>query len=634
MKKRNRENLLAAFISTALLWLVTPLVYLEPNLLVNAESAGTSDNWPMFLHDPQHTGYSQSQATIPNTNSPVWIRAFSDDGSKLMSPIVVDGLVIVASNNGHLYAFSSMTGEIIWTYELWTGVNSVNGVPAVSSGRIFVGSIDHKMYSLNASTGDVLWSFQAGGGIWSSPIVVENRVIFTSDDTKLYSLNASNGAQLWNRTTWGSYTSPAFWNGTVFVTGQALYAVNASNGEIDWSYSNDASYPESSPVVSDGKVFFSTGNSSVFSIDASNGTYIWGSKLSGQLSQSSPVAANGRLFLGSDNGYIYSLNASSGSLLWRYETQGAISSSAAVADGKVFFASSDRNVYAFAEGNGTLLWKYQLGQDDGNIGSPAIYDGKVFIVSKSTQAPFLGKVYALGRRPQALLSADLTLSLNSPTSFIGFKVNLTGTLKGNGTGIGNATIRLFYSVAGGQTWTEITSTQTSTDGSYFATWIPSATGTYIIMVIWAGNETYGLVSMTKMLSVSSVNDQYVFSVVSNSTVSALTFNSASKQLSFTVTGETGTEGFVDMTIAKSLVANIVDLKVYLDGVSINYVATSTDDSWLMHFTYTHSTHTVTVNLGVEVIPEFPTWTILPVIALIQLFAIALFKKKLKTYVPN
>jgi hypothetical protein len=96
-----------------------------------------------------------------------------------------------------------------------------------------------------------------------------------------------------------------------------------------------------------------------------------------------------------------------------------------------------------------------------------------------------------------------------------------------------------------------------------------------------------------------VPDQSYFFVESNSTVSELFFNSTSGELSFTVTGETGTPGYVEITIAKSLVSNIQDVKVYLDGSQLAVVITEDGDSWLLRFTYTHSTHQVKVSLATD-----------------------------------
>jgi hypothetical protein len=88
-----------------------------------------------------------------------------------------------------------------------------------------------------------------------------------------------------------------------------------------------------------------------------------------------------------------------------------------------------------------------------------------------------------------------------------------------------------------------------------------------------------------------------FSMISNSTVSELAFNSTSKILRFTLTGPSGTYGFTNVTIAKTLMGDVSTLKVYLDENEISYVTTEADSYWLIHITYPHSTHRVTVILG-------------------------------------
>jgi len=99
-------------------------------------------------------------------------------------------------------------------------------------------------------------------------------------------------------------------------------------------------------------------------------------------------------------------------------------------------------------------------------------------------------------------------------------------------------------------------------------------------------------------------EQNVFSVESNSTISGLAFNTTSWELSFTATGPNGTTGYTKVTVAKRLAANITNIRVYLDGNKSEYTITSKDDSWLLTFIYIHSTHQVVVNLDINIIPEF------------------------------
>jgi hypothetical protein len=178
-------------------------------------------------------------------------------------------------------------------------------------------------------------------------------------------------------------------------------------------------------------------------------------------------------------------------------------------------------------------------------------------------------------------------------------VNINGYLTSNGTGIPSAPILLSYSVTGGESWEPLTLVNTGSDGSYSALWFPSATGNYLLKAVYAGNENYSGTSNIVSFAMTPPNgtEQNVFSVTSNSTLTELFFNSTSQELSFSVSGEPGTKGYVDVDIPKSLINNISDVKVYMDNNSIQYTAQSQGDCWLLYFTYHHSTQDVIINLG-------------------------------------
>ena len=57
---------------------------------------------------------------------------------------------------------------------------------------------------MNAASGTKLWNYTTGGGVYSSPAVVDGVVYIGSDDDNVYALNATNGAKLWNYTTGNS----------------------------------------------------------------------------------------------------------------------------------------------------------------------------------------------------------------------------------------------------------------------------------------------------------------------------------------------------------------------------------------------------------------------------------------------
>jgi len=193
---------------------------------------------------------------------------------------------------------------------------------------------------------------------------------------------------------------------------------------------------------------------------------------------------------------------------------------------------------------------------------------------------------------------SISISTSSTSTFVGFAVNVTGSLRDiYGTGLKNETVVLYYAFSGVSTWTPITSDTTDSLGNYHAVWIPPATGSFIVKAEWTGNSTYVGAHNVTNLDILTYEEEYVFSVESNSTISSLAFNPNNLKLSFTVSGTPDTRGYVRVTAAKSLVDDIEDVKVYLDNEKVNYTANSLDDSWLLHFTYLHSTREVTISLG-------------------------------------
>jgi hypothetical protein len=138
-------------------------------------------------------------------------------------------------------------------------------------------------------------------------------------------------------------------------------------------------------------------------------------------------------------------------------------------------------------------------------------------------------------------------------------------------------------------------------------------------------------------------DQNVFSITSNSTITALSFDTATKQLSFNVTGDSGTKGYVYIYIPKSLAIDAADLTVTLDGNQTSYTAQSQNDGWLLYITYHHSSHTIMIGLntstrtgensGVELIGNYIIYIISAAIAVIVLvLAVALkaWKRSVET----
>jgi hypothetical protein len=226
------------------------------------------------------------------------------------------------------------------------------------------------------------------------------------------------------------------------------------------------------------------------------------------------------------------------------------------------------------------------------------------------------------------IPASISISTSSPSTYVGFSVTISGTLHDlYGNSWAGETVVLYYNVGGAGTWTPLTSDTTDGLGCYSAMWIPPATGYFEIKAEWTGNMTHSMASNTTTLSSIPYQNQFVSSVESNSTISELAFNTTDWTLRFTATGPNGTTGYVKVTVAKSLVTNIANIKVYLDGNQTEFSAISTEDSWLLSFNYIHSTHQVVMDLDINIIPEFPSFLILPLFAIATLLAVIVYRRK-------
>ena len=130
-----------------------------------------------------------------------------------------------------------------------------------------------------------------------------------------------------------------------------------------------------------------------------------------------------------------------------------------------------------------LMGKFSLSREEGKLYCldentdrryGVIKDYGTLVMSRFRTAVFVtylnSGVYAFGENT----GANLSLSLDSEMSLLGFKVTLTETLESNGTAIGGASVLLSYSFTGGESWSDIAMAETTADGSYSAVWVPSA----------------------------------------------------------------------------------------------------------------------------------------------------------------
>ena len=285
--------------------------------------------------------------------------------------------------------------------------------------------------------------------------------------------------------------------------------------------------------------------------------------------------------------------------------------------------------------NGTAITSYQWNFGDGNTSTTNESTISHTFASQNAYNVTLTVFDNSGRNASASqivpvkMSTFVSVSTVSSTT-IGSAIDITGNLTdAEGNAIPNETVVISYTFAGANSWLPITSEVTDQKGVYDVEWLNTATGAFTIMVQWQGNVTFLGANGTVELSSLPYQNHYVFLVESNSTVSSLAFDSTTSQLGFTVSGPSGTFGYVKVTIVKTIINDVSSISAYLDGSQVPFSVSSTSDSWILTLNYHQSTHSIEISLPTRnvaqqspqapsassapspSVPEFPAWTILP-----------------------
>ena len=155
-----------------------------------------------------------------------------------------------------------------------------------------------------------------------------------------------------------------------------------------------------------------------------------------------------------------------------------------------------------------------------------------------------------------------------------------------------------YSLDGGISWFELTYINAQEDGSFYAIWHPSVTGNFLLKAISPVTTQFSQATTIVNLAVTPTSESNtIFSSLLQLHALELSFDSATDELSFIVLGPPGTTGYVNAQVPNSLVSDVSQIKVYMDGNQINYTATPQNNGWLLHFSYHHSTHKVIMTLN-------------------------------------
>jgi outer membrane protein assembly factor BamB len=454
--------------ATGMLTLVMTL-----GLLGAAPVAGApNEDWPMFGHDPRHTGTTTDSGLGAGNVGSLNLQWQTNLGQAISaSPAVVHNtatgrqLVYLADSSGTVTAVDGHNGERVWSYRAAANINSS---PAVFGGVVYIGSSDHKLYALNATTGARLCSFDTGGVISSSPAAVatahgvvvyvgDNGIGGSNDGGHVWAINgvdpnaAGDCTLKWSFENFGdppgSQPNAGMWSPPAYATdrnGRALviagssspdnaaYAFDALTGQVVWRFQTQFFFADgdvgAGPTISppgvngfaDGVAYVIPKTGILYALNLTTGAKLWefsiraDAPVSNGPTRSTPALVDDRLYLGYGSG-VYGINAVTGAKVWRTQSDTAVevTSSPAVTgsagDRTLLVGDVSGKLYALRAADGAKLWSYATG---GLVySSLAVSGGKAFAGSTDN---FL-YAFGLGGGTSARPVATITSPANNAT---------------------------------------------------------------------------------------------------------------------------------------------------------------------------------------------------------------------------
>ncbi|HEX9038284.1 MAG TPA: PQQ-binding-like beta-propeller repeat protein [Ktedonobacterales bacterium] len=388
-------------------------------------------SWAQFGFSPTNTRLNTYETAISPANvstlKVAWTYA-SNFG--FIAPVVVNGDIYFANNNGSIFAKNAATGAPVWASTPGGNFGIAGSqAPGLYDGTLFVGSFA-SIYAANANSGKQAWA--SIGQVSADPVYLAEGLVYADDSGMLAAYNPVGCASGSCAPNWTlSFLSQGIGIGSNMVasgntylvaggytaTGNGgIFAVDAASHKILWSGAITTSDRYDGSIVADGGYVFiayATSNSTIpstlYAFSASGCGQstcqpLWTASISqmGSYANATGLAvANNTIFVGGAGLYAFpegGCGASTCSPSWIGQTSEPgqtanlmIDSAPAVANGLVYAGAEDGTVRAFnANGCGAAscppVWNYCTAgsctpSTAEHFGSPVVLNGMVYIAS-------------------------------------------------------------------------------------------------------------------------------------------------------------------------------------------------------------------------------------------------------------
>lgn len=321
-------------------------------------------NDPMWKLDLLHLAAKEKSASGEESRWASWFASKEDFiGGNIA---FVEGAVIVATGDGHIFAVELVSGTVMWQRTMDVSIQSA---PSGKHGTVYFVTSDNALYALSLKDGTTQWTHNGVPEQTKilgapAPVPLTDMVIVPYSSGEIVALKQVNGLKLWEESLQSNrrfgalgfqfsdiMATPVAYAGRVFASAQGhLVALDVMNGNTLWDVPVTLS---STPWVAGEWLFGITTQDELVAIQVAQGQIKWVVPLpqyadpedkKKRIRWSGPVLAEGKLILVGSHGELREFAADSGDALKTHEVGDNILLPPAVAQGKLFLFNNDADL--------------------------------------------------------------------------------------------------------------------------------------------------------------------------------------------------------------------------------------------------------------------------------------------------
>lgn len=358
-----------------------------------ASCGGKSKDSDFFKEEVPEKKPKVNNQTVLDRNWQKGLGKKISTGDAIISPALLGEHIYAAATNGRVQKFSSTTGEKIWQTKL--AKETITAGVEVGSGLVLVATDQGMVYALNQENGEISWQVRLSTEILASPVVDADIVVARTGDGKVYGLAAYDGEILWTisrqlpKLTLRGDSRPLIYGGVVFAgfSDGTLAAVEAKSGRALWDF--PISFPRGSseidrladvdtdPLLVGNYIYVSSYQEITHALNIPEQRIDW----SVDVSSYHPLAYDAAfLYISDKQGVVHQINRSTGEKVWSQDGLRLRNVSAPISVGPyVLVGDGDSGLYVIEKRSGDFVGRHKLGAKN-IIGEPIVDGDNIFFI--------------------------------------------------------------------------------------------------------------------------------------------------------------------------------------------------------------------------------------------------------------